>query len=126
MSGSAACRTSSGYATCSLDRHFASALTTNKAKAFSNHDETVGAVALELFDQTIFPVEIGLHRIPRRLGAFVRTPVAMLRIGLGHDLGRPDLERAVIAAVEHVDFPTHLREPGRRHVGANAQDIGEQ
>jgi hypothetical protein len=42
----------------------------------------------------------------------------MLRIGPGQDLRRPNFQRAIIAAVEHIDFPTHLREPGRRHVGA--------
>jgi|ERR1700733_422029 hypothetical protein len=44
----------------------------NKTTVFSNHEEAVGAVALELLDQTVFPIEISLHRISRRFGAFIR------------------------------------------------------
>jgi hypothetical protein len=35
----------------------------NQATVFSNHDEAVGAVAPELLDKAVFPIEIGLHRI---------------------------------------------------------------
>jgi hypothetical protein len=36
----------------------------NQATVFSNHDEAVGAVAPELLDKAVFPIEIGLHGIP--------------------------------------------------------------
>src|ERR1700730_14420504 len=47
----------------------------------SNDKEAVGCVAPELLDQTIFPVEIGLHRTRGDFGAFIGTPVAVRRIG---------------------------------------------
>ena len=34
-------------------------------------------------------------------------------------------QRAIISAVEHVNFPPHLREPGRRHVGADSPVVGQ-
>jgi hypothetical protein len=43
----------------------------------SNHEEAMGCVAAELFDQAIFPIEIGLHREGAGVGALVGTPVAM-------------------------------------------------
>ena len=43
----------------------------------SNHEESVGAVAAELFDEAVFPIEIGLHRARLDIGAFVGTPVAV-------------------------------------------------
>ena len=39
--------------------------------------ESMGAVTLELFDETIFPIEIGLHRTRIDIGALIGTPVAM-------------------------------------------------
>jgi hypothetical protein len=42
-----------------------------------NHEEAMRCVALELFDQAIFPIEIGLHRMGPDAGALVGTPVAM-------------------------------------------------
>ena len=43
----------------------------------SNHKEPVRAVAAELFDQTVFPIEIGLHLLRRHIGALVGTAVAV-------------------------------------------------
>jgi hypothetical protein len=37
----------------------------------------MGCVAVELFDQTMFPIEIGLHRVGPDIGALVGTPVAV-------------------------------------------------
>jgi hypothetical protein len=37
----------------------------------------MGGVAPELFDQTIFPIDIGLHRAGIDIGALIRTPVAV-------------------------------------------------
>jgi hypothetical protein len=43
----------------------------------SNHEEPVGRVAPELIDQTVFPIEIGLHRVACDIGALIGTPVAL-------------------------------------------------
>ena len=43
----------------------------------SNHEEAMRCVAPELFDEAIFPIEIGLHRAGPDIGALVGTPVAM-------------------------------------------------
>src|SRR5260370_8164189 len=91
-----------------------------------NHEEAMRCVAPELFDQAIFPIKIGLHRVGPDVGALVGTPVAMRRIRLWQFRWRLDLQRAVIAAIEHVGFPPHLREPGRRHVGAHTHIVREQ
>src|SRR5437588_1403264 len=37
----------------------------------SNHKEPMGCVAPELFDKSIFPIEIGLHRARSDVGALV-------------------------------------------------------
>src|SRR5450631_3940646 len=76
----------------------------------SNHKESMGGVAAELFDQAEFPIEIGLHRAGIDIGALIGTPVALRRIGLWHNFRRTNFQRAVIAAFEHVHFPAHLRE----------------
>src|SRR4051812_35353283 len=83
----------------------------------SNHEETMAGVAAKLFDQAILPIEIGLHRAAVDIGALIGTPVTVRRIGFWHDKRQSHLERAVIAAIEHVDVPAHLGEPGRGHVG---------
>ncbi len=49
----------------------------------------------------------------------------MRRIGLWQDLRRPDFKHAIVAAIEHIGFPTHLGEPGCGHVGADAEMVGE-
>jgi hypothetical protein len=43
----------------------------------SNHEEPLGCVATELFDEAIFPIEIGLHRAGGDIGALIGTPVAV-------------------------------------------------
>jgi hypothetical protein len=61
------------------------ALTTRSASAFrleSNHKESMCSVAPQLFDQPVFPIEIGLHRARVDIGALVGTAVAVGRIGL--------------------------------------------
>ena len=60
------------------------------------------------------------------VGAFIGPPVAVRRIRLRQQRRRPRLQHAVIAAVEDIDLPAHLREPGCRHVGADAPIVGEQ
>jgi hypothetical protein len=40
----------------------------------------MGGVAPELFDEAIFPIEIGLHRAGIDTGAFIGAPVAVRRI----------------------------------------------
>src|SRR6476620_11191349 len=49
--------------------------------AASNHEKSMGGVALELVDQAVFPIEVGLHRAGVDVGALVGTPVAVGRIG---------------------------------------------
>src|SRR6202011_2878538 len=85
----------------------------------SNHEEPMGGVAPELFDEAIFPVEIGLHGLGCDIGAFIGTPVTMRRIELWQIERRSRFQHAIIAAIEHVSLPAHLREPGRRHVGTD-------
>src|SRR3954452_8346580 len=92
----------------------------------SNHEKAVGAVAAELFDEAVFPIEVGLHRARIDIGALIGTAVALRPIGLWQNLRRPYFERAAIAALEHVSFKAHLREPGRRHIGADAQVVGKK
>ena len=42
----------------------------------------MGCVAPELLDQTVFPIEIGLHRAGIDVGAFIGTPViAAITVG---------------------------------------------
>ena len=53
----------------------------------SNHEEPMAGVAAELLDQAIFPIEIGLHRRGRDLGALIGTPVAVRRIGFWQTTG---------------------------------------
>src|SRR5215510_14792677 len=77
----------------------------------SNHEEAVGAVAPQLLDKAEFPIEIGLHLCFRRVGALIGPAIAMRGIGLWQHDWRARFERAVIAAVEHVNLPAHLREP---------------
>ena len=43
----------------------------------SDDKEAVGAVAPELFDQAVFPIEIGLHRAGIDIGALIGPPVAL-------------------------------------------------
>src|SRR6266567_162085 len=43
----------------------------------SNHEKPMTGVAAELLDQAIFPVEIGLHRRGRGLGALVGPPITL-------------------------------------------------
>jgi hypothetical protein len=43
----------------------------------SNHEESMACVTPELFDETIFPIQIGLHRTAIDIGALIGTPVAM-------------------------------------------------
>src|SRR5450759_1094219 len=43
----------------------------------SDHEKPVTGVAPELFDQAVFPIEIGLHRARRDIGALVGTPVTV-------------------------------------------------
>src|SRR5262245_23468288 len=81
------------------------------ARVRSNHEEAVSAVALELLDEAEFPIEIGLHLCFRRIGALIGPAIAMRGIGLWQHDWRARFERAVIAAVEHVNLPAHLREP---------------
>ena len=71
----------------------------------------MAAVATKLFDETVFPVEIGLHRTFLDIGAFIRTAIAVCRIGLRDQQRRANLKLAVIAALENVNLPSHLREP---------------
>src|SRR5262249_60032674 len=82
-----------------------------KPASASNHEEAVRIVAAKLLDETELPVEIGLHRLLRDLGAFIRAAVAVRGIRLWQHERRPLVQRAVIAAVEDVDLPAHLREP---------------
>jgi len=37
----------------------------------------MGRVAPELFNEAVFPIEIGLHRVGPDIGALVGTPVAV-------------------------------------------------
>src|SRR6266581_782986 len=89
----------------------------------SNHEKPMRGVAAELFDQAEFPIEIGLHRRGRDLDALIGPPITVRGIGFWRDHRRPDFERAVIAAVEHIGLPAHLREPGCGHVGADAEIV---
>jgi len=50
---------------------------TRFAGSASNHEEAMGGVAPELFDEAIFPIEIGLHRVRPGIGSLIRTPVAV-------------------------------------------------
>src|SRR5665213_4507957 len=77
--------------------------------AASDHEETMRIVAAELRHQAMLPIEIGLHRAGGGVGALVRTPVALRRIRFWQNHRRPNLQRAVIAAVEHESLPAHLR-----------------
>src|SRR3954469_18187069 len=81
----------------------------------SNHEKPVRGVAAELFDETVFPIEIRLHRARIDIGAFIGAAVAVGRIGFWQNFRRPRFQRAVVAAIEHVGFKTHLREPGCGH-----------
>ncbi len=56
---------------------------TSDAQVFppSNHEEPVAGVTFELFDQAVFPIEVGLHRAGIDVGALIGTPVAVRRIG---------------------------------------------
>jgi hypothetical protein len=47
------------------------------ARPASNHEEPMRGIAPELFDQAIFPIEIGLHRARCDIGALVGAPVAV-------------------------------------------------
>ena len=47
------------------------------SRSKSNDEESMRRVAAELVDQTVFPVEIGLHRAFLDIGAFVGTAVAV-------------------------------------------------
>src|SRR6266516_3690538 len=51
----------------------------------SNHEKPMRSVAAELFDQTKFPIEIGLHRGGRDLGALIGPPVTVRGIGFWQD-----------------------------------------
>src|SRR5450830_1873103 len=42
-----------------------------------NHKKAMSTVASELVDQTIFPIQISLHRFSRGVGAFVRSSIAV-------------------------------------------------
>src|SRR5688572_5333093 len=90
----------------------------------SYDEESVRGVAAELLDEAVFPVEVGLHRAFLDIGALIGTAVTVRRVGLWDHKRRADLERTtVIAAFEHASFPSHLREPGRSHIGADMQII---
>src|SRR5882757_9365480 len=92
----------------------------------SNHEKPVRSVAAKLFDETVFPIEIRLHRARIDIGAFIRAAVAVGRIGSWQNFRRPCFQRAVVAAIEHAGFKTHLCEPGRGHVGADAHVVGQK
>jgi hypothetical protein len=53
------------------------AIPSGAARAASNHEEPMGGIAPELFDQARFPIEIGLHRTRCDIGALVGAPVAV-------------------------------------------------
>ena len=92
---------------------------TNKARLFSNHEEAVGAVALELLDQTVFPIEIACIASRDASVPSLGTPVAILRIGPWQDLRRSDRPARDHGRRQAPRLPqTHLRKPGRGHVGA--------
>src|SRR5262245_58328484 len=77
----------------------------------SNHEEAVGAVAPQLLDKAEFPIEISLHLCFGRVGALIGPAIAMRGIGLWQHDRRACFQCAIIAAVEHVNLPPHLREP---------------
>src|SRR5215813_151608 len=77
----------------------------------SNHEEAVRAVAPQLLDKAEFPIEIGLHLCFQHAGALIGPAIAMRGIGLWWHDRRACFQLAVIAAVEHINFPAHLREP---------------
>src|SRR5262245_11375274 len=79
----------------------------------SNHKKTVSRVAAELLDEAVFPIEIGLHRFCRGIRPLIRTPIAVWRVGFWQELWRACFQRTVVAAVEHMDVPSHLGKPGR-------------
>src|SRR5260370_36490596 len=85
----------------------------------SNHEESMGCVAAALFDQAIFPIEISLHRARGDIGALIGRPAPVPRTRLWPNLRRPRFQPAIIATLEHIGPPPHLREPGRSHVGAD-------
>src|SRR3954447_16965769 len=89
-----------------------------EAGRYSDHEEPMGSVTPKLFDQTILPIEVGLHRPGSGISAIGGAPVAMRRIVLRPNLRRLDFQSAIVASIEHVSFPAHLREPGGAHVGA--------
>src|SRR3954464_13788854 len=57
-----------------------------EAGRYSDHEEPMGRVTPKLFDQTILPIEVGLHRPGSDIGAFVGPPVAMRRLLLRQNL----------------------------------------
>src|ERR1700751_1857833 len=65
----------------------------------SDPEETVGRVAAKLLDETVFPIEMGLHRLVRDADAFIGPPVALRRIRLGQRLRRAHFKRAIVATV---------------------------
>jgi hypothetical protein len=48
-----------------------------RAGPASNHEEAMGGVAPELFDETEFPIEVSLHRVAPDIGALIGAPVAV-------------------------------------------------
>src|SRR3954447_19663375 len=92
----------------------------------SDHEEPMGGVTPKLLDQTILPIEVGLHRPGSDISAFVGPPVAMRRILLWQNLRRLDFQSAIVASIEHVSFPARLREPGGAHVGADTHVVGQE
>ncbi len=102
-------------------RHFEIRRTLRRISAAeSNHVESMRRVAAELVDETVFPVEIGLHRRHVDVGALIGTAIAARRIGFRHHHRRSDFKGAVMATVEHEHFPAHLRQPRPSHVGADS------
>src|SRR5579863_1705312 len=76
--------------------------------AGSDHEESVGPIAFQLADKSIFPVKIVLHRDSPIVSALIGPLVAPLRpalwwgaIGAGRDL-------AGSGAIENEDLPAHL------------------
>ena len=50
---------------------------TQEARGASDHEKSMGAVPGQLVYQSELPVQIGLHRFTRIIGAFVRAAIAV-------------------------------------------------
>ena len=72
----------------SLSRQLDLSLVVGTERTGSDHAEAMGRVALELGDQAVFPLEVGLHRLARRCRCLRRAACSGRRSGRRDGTGR--------------------------------------